>query len=1103
MINSHWYSSIPTFNNQVPKSLESFSPNDKYFDISFSLNRESLIDNDTYKEIMKNYGDDPHNEKYAREKEKADLLNSVKNWKRISDLFPNYDLFPTSLHCDTFKQGKIGDCYFVDMISLLSNYGELITRLFPIQKNIHGYYEVLLFINGWKRVIVDDYIPVIEKNNGYELLSCSSKKYENCFYHILLEKAWAKVNKNYYNIWGGLSSNALSVLTGYQCEFKLVPKDLDDDGKNLFLAELRKGIRTDGYLFGVNTKNHAYSLLNIENYIINNINYQVLKIRNPWGSIGHNIFGENQNLIAKFNNKKAIVEDELAPEFENFNNSEDEGIFYISKNYFFQLFIDIDKCYYMPNSSIIEYLLEFNLNNINRRHFMFKMIVEENSMVQINLTRHNFNNKGKMKFNYYYPDIRMKPFVSNDKVKLIPIGTYFIEWNYPENVINTNEQIIPPNEILFWICFCGNVKLEYMGMSDNSQINNNYNYIFKEENGLKRTFQTYKISEKLGEYFKHKAQIHDFIENTLHLNIKEDEEGNGYSLNYKEDENVAFSFVMNRQDTSKTRMLSQNLYFPEYIFEGNRANSNRIISQGFIYNNNNIVYTGQINYNLFPQNINENNNNRLIIDVEAKRFQLSEEIGENELVNLNQRREGPFSGQIQKPSHSHYLTECITPYRQSWRCDHCDRPFKKTDNSFYCSLCDFDFCNNNCTKPNNSSKEGKLRRPKYNPRIHFNTSQHQHYLICMKLINRNNHLKCFSCLKNIPAQDKLFYCTKCDFRLCQRCKIIEENGEKWQFHTCWHEHPLTFCKTRGYKREKQKRNEYKVLILNNYDFFFVCNHCGVEYSRKKDSFYCTVCDFYICMKCYKDYFFYKGREIENAINNNMENREIYPVHCRCFLGDKNTEDVECQKCNRNLKLSNWTYYCSNCNSNFCFDCRKSHKVIFQNNKIIFDGNFQNNAKNGIGITYKINNEIKYKGEWENGRCKSLNNIPHDSEFIRMFLNENISCNICKKIQDSTDEGIYCRECSLLICDKCIVELNQMLNRSQILHNHNLSIKMYKEDNRPKCSICIHDNKTLIYFICNICNNNSNTTKFYCCFDCFNLRLSSSFRSTFQPSCSIY
>ena len=74
---------------------------------------------------------------------------------------PTSDLFPPELHCDNFKQGQIGDCYFIDMIALLSNqHKNLITRLFPIKKNSHGYYEVILFINGWKRVIVDDYIPL-------------------------------------------------------------------------------------------------------------------------------------------------------------------------------------------------------------------------------------------------------------------------------------------------------------------------------------------------------------------------------------------------------------------------------------------------------------------------------------------------------------------------------------------------------------------------------------------------------------------------------------------------------------------------------------------------------------------------------------------------------------------------------------------------------------------------------------------------------------------------------------------------------------------------------------------------------------------------------
>ena len=51
------------------------------------------------------------------------------------------------------------------LLGSISNYGELLTRLFPIPKNNHGYYEVIFFINGWKRVIVDDYIPIYIEND--------------------------------------------------------------------------------------------------------------------------------------------------------------------------------------------------------------------------------------------------------------------------------------------------------------------------------------------------------------------------------------------------------------------------------------------------------------------------------------------------------------------------------------------------------------------------------------------------------------------------------------------------------------------------------------------------------------------------------------------------------------------------------------------------------------------------------------------------------------------------------------------------------------------------------------------------------------------------
>ena len=157
-----WLQTIPTFKNQQPRTLDSFRYGEQFEDDLFAATPDSLISQNTYQTIINKYISNPNVASYKDKKKTADILNSVTVWKRISDLFPTSDLFPPELHCDNFKQGQIGDCYFIDMIALLSNqHKNLITRLFPIKKkNSHGYYEVILFINGWKRVIVDDYIPL-------------------------------------------------------------------------------------------------------------------------------------------------------------------------------------------------------------------------------------------------------------------------------------------------------------------------------------------------------------------------------------------------------------------------------------------------------------------------------------------------------------------------------------------------------------------------------------------------------------------------------------------------------------------------------------------------------------------------------------------------------------------------------------------------------------------------------------------------------------------------------------------------------------------------------------------------------------------------------
>ena len=1088
--NDKWYQSIPTFNNQESRSLESFQPNEKYEDELFLTCTNSLIDENERKAIIDNYSSKPNNEDNKKKKGRVNNLDLVTEWIRIPELFQNYqenqkdknhknylnyDLFPPKLHCDTFCQGYIGDCYFLDVISLVSNYGGLLTRLFPIKKkNDHGYYEVILFINGWKRVIVDDYIPVIKKGQRYEPLGCDIKEYENeyCFYFMLLEKAWAKVNKNYYNIYEGSSSNALLILTGFYSErINLIDfSNFTSEIKNKILEDMSEGIKRNGHLYGVNTKGHAYCLVDIETIYVNERKYRILKIRNPHGKTGAGFLGKDENLLAQFKNRRDIVEDELKDRYKNFNKTEDSGIFFISEKYFFELFESYCKCYHFFETTTIEFLLSFNNEEMNKRYFLFKLTVEENSLVQLNLTTHYFDNKGRMNFYYSnrlrnrnYCYIKIRPYVGdgsdkdeNNPIKKIPEGTYYVECHY------YNEA---PKEILFWANYKGKIKLDFIGMSEHSYIEEYYNSMnnsLYSDKGVTFKYDSYQISKKLGEYYERKANLYEIAKDIIGCDINAEEEDKGFSLIYQENDNVAFSFVIDKENMEKNKLFSQNKDFPEYTFVGNVANCRKIINNGNIYRGKELVYTGKINFNLFPQFIQEDNNNTLIAELEDKRFRLSNEIKEDELVRINiSNRANSFKGQLTKLTHPHALTKCITTNRTGWRCDHCNKSFNNRRKSYYCSICDFDFCGNNCSNP-----QARIRNktPHYEPTFHFRTLQHRHYLVKVKLFDEKNIFKCYSCLKEIPDNTTLYYCTKCDFRLCRQCQINETRGKYFQFITSWHDHPLTFCKTKGIKKddqEKRCKNTCGIKILKDSDFFFTCNHCGIEYSREKDSFYCTACNFYICMKCYKDYFFYDGRDIENAIEVNMGNKEVFPVYCRCYLSNDNSIQVsKCKYCEIDINLNNFTYYCSNCSSTFCNNCYKSHKVIFHNNVLIFDGTFRQSIKHGFGITYKYNNEINYSGTWNNDIYNLIShNIPHKHNLKRNYFNDSIQCDICLKLCDSNDHGVSCRECNLDICDNCIIALNSKLMRSPYC---NYDLKIGRSTKSYNCAKC-WKNKNSIFF----------------------------------------
>jgi len=112
------------------------------------------------------------------------------------------------------KQGLLGDCYFLSVLSVISEVPKRITDLFLTNKqNNLGVYGVKICKNGeWKEVVVDDFIPCWKQDCAF------TKAKGNELWVILLEKAWAKLHGSYERIEAGFAENVLRDLTGAPTE---------------------------------------------------------------------------------------------------------------------------------------------------------------------------------------------------------------------------------------------------------------------------------------------------------------------------------------------------------------------------------------------------------------------------------------------------------------------------------------------------------------------------------------------------------------------------------------------------------------------------------------------------------------------------------------------------------------------------------------------------------------------------------------------------------------------------------------------------------------------------------------------------------------------
>ena len=133
--------------------------------------------------------------------------------------------------------------------------------------------------------------------------------------------------------------------------------------------------------------------------------------------------------------------------------------------------------------------------------------------------------------------------------------------------------------------------------------------------------------------------------------------------------------------------------------------------------------------------------------------------------------------------------------------------------------------------------------------------EHEHPLLLCNCQRNNNNWICNKCSSNYTSCIPSFYCTYCDYNLCQKClgelklnqikrsdeniiifnnfnMLVNNNCFTWQKKIPSHIHSLSLIRR-----------------VNNKSW--TCDNCNQTYkNEKKLLFYCSLCDYNLCSKCY-------------------------------------------------------------------------------------------------------------------------------------------------------------------------------------------------------------------------------------------------------------
>jgi len=164
-----------------------------------------------------------------------------KSWHGSEEFFVgNAGLFKNPVSEATVIQGKLGNCWFLNAVSIAATRPGLMESCFWRNDDFknYGIFVCKFFKNGaWYYVVVDDRIPVFACDHGQHCFAKTRDAGE--LWLPVLEKAYAKLHFSYDSLAGGRLEVALSEISGFTVDSKfLIQRSFDSEAEWMYLRSL-------------------------------------------------------------------------------------------------------------------------------------------------------------------------------------------------------------------------------------------------------------------------------------------------------------------------------------------------------------------------------------------------------------------------------------------------------------------------------------------------------------------------------------------------------------------------------------------------------------------------------------------------------------------------------------------------------------------------------------------------------------------------------------------------------------------------------------------------------------------------------------------------